>query len=430
MLLPDEFIRHTAPLFGTVLWKAFVRAMDEEPPVSIRLNPRKPKSDELRAKVGQQGERVPWCADGYYLHSRPVFTADPLLHAGAYYVQEASSMFLDTVLRQVLPLSGKEQPQVLDLCAAPGGKSTLAVSALPAGSVLTCNEPVRKRASVLVENIAKWGYPNVEVTNSYAADFATERRMFNIIIADVPCSGEGMFRKDEDAARLWSTRNVERCARLQRQIVSDIWPCLEPGGIMIYSTCTLNTRENEENVRYIAAELGADIVPVTTQQQWGITGSLLKGFDAPVYRFIPGLTRGEGLFMAVLRKTGSGRARLESAPTRTRQESAPTAWRRALHVIYDSREAKKPPSPSLALSTDFDRAKYPTIDLGRDEALSYLRHEALHLPEGTPLGYVAVSYDGRPLGFVKNIGSRANNLYPAQWRIRSTHIHDTHEAIS
>lgn len=409
MPLPEDFARQTATLLGAERWEVFTRAMSAEPPVSIRLNPRKPKSAELRAEVAGRGEPVAWCRDAYYLSERPAFTADPLFHAGAYYVQEASSMFLDTVLCETLPSLDTDRPRVLDLCAAPGGKSTLALSALPAGSTMTCNEPVRKRASILTENIVKWGYPSVEVTSNYAADFAAAGRRYDIIIADVPCSGEGMFRKDERAVSEWSQHNVERCSRLQRQIVSDIWPCLVPGGIMIYSTCTFNTREDEENVRFIADKLSADIVPVTTQQQWGITGSLLPGFDAPVYRFIPGLTRGEGLFMAVLRKRDN-----DSRPLPHRQQ--------ALHVIYDSREAKEPPSPSLALSTDFDRTKHPTIDLSRDEALAYLRREALHLPDDTPLGYVAVSYDGRPLGFVKNIGRRANNLYPAEWRIRTTYI--------
>lgn len=407
MVLPEEFTRQTRRLFGQERWTAFLSAMDSAPPVSIRLNPGKPRYAELCVEVAGTGRRVPWCSDGYYLSQRPAFTADPLLHAGAYYVQEASSMFLDTVLRCVVTPSGARPPSVLDLCAAPGGKSTLALAALP-GAAVTCNEPVRKRASVLAENIAKWGRPGVVVTCNHAADFAAARRVYDIIIADVPCSGEGMFRKDDRAVSLWSTQNVERCARQQRQIVCDIWPCLAPGGIMVYSTCTFNTQENEENVRHIATELGADILSVPTERQWGITGSLLAALDAPVYRFVPGQTCGEGLFMAVMRKTGGDERR--------QQRGEP------LHVVYDSGEAMEPPAAALALSVDFDRTKHATVELSRDEALAYLRREVLHLPADTPRGYVAVSYDGRPLGFVKNIGTRANNLYPAEWRIRSTYI--------
>ena len=194
---------------------------------------------------------------------------------------------------------------VLDLCAAPGGKSTAAISVLPEGSTLISNEPIPTRAQILLENITKWGRPNCIVTNNYPRDFRRAKAKFDIIICDVPCSGEGMFRKDPNAISEWSLQNVEKCWRLQREIVADAWECLNPGGILIYSTCTFNIKENEENVRWIMETYDAEVLEIPTEPSWNITGSLLEGFDAPVYRFIPGITRGEGLFMAVLQHKGT-----------------------------------------------------------------------------------------------------------------------------
>ena len=297
MQLPAEFINRTRQLLGSERFERYLQAFEEEVPVSIRLNPAK------TAGLGvADGERVPWCCDGYYLTSRPNFTFDPLLHAGCYYVQEASSMFLDEVLRQWLPKDAASPLLALDLCAAPGGKSTLLRSALPEGSTLFSNEPNPKRASILAENIAKWGWPNCFVTNNYPREYRKSKLLFDVILCDVPCSGEGMFRKDEATIGEWSPENVEKCWQLQRDIVSDAWECLREGGLMIYSTCTLNTQENEENILWMQQELGAEVLPVETQVDWHITGSLLPGFSSPVYRFIPGLTRGEGLFMAVVKR--------------------------------------------------------------------------------------------------------------------------------
>ncbi|MBQ9668680.1 MAG: RsmB/NOP family class I SAM-dependent RNA methyltransferase, partial [Prevotella sp.] len=278
---------------GDERFARFRDALDEEPPVSIRLNPLKTKS--MRPV---DGAVVPWCNEAFYLPSRPNFTFDPLLHAGCYYVQEAASMFIDLIVRQHIP----HPVTMLDLCAAPGGKSTALLAALPEGSRLVSNEPVRQRFQVLSENLAKWGHEGSIAVNRYPADFRRDGFLFDAILCDVPCSGEGMFRKDPNAIGEWSLENVERCWRLQREIVGDAWQCLVPGGLLIYSTCTFNTLENEENIRWMQRELGAEVLPVETKEEWGITGSLLPGFTAPVYRFIPGLTRSEGLFMCVMRK--------------------------------------------------------------------------------------------------------------------------------
>lgn len=246
MDLSKDFTDYTSQLFGEERWQRFFDSFGQEVPASVRYNPFKPVSDV------PEGEPVPWCKDAYWLKERPKFTLDPLLHAGVYYVQEAGSMFLDNVLRQYV----QEPVCMLDLCAAPGGKSTLARAALPEGSLLVSNEPDHHRANILMENMQKQGHKDVYVTNNYAKDFKSAKMQFDVILADVPCSGEGMFRRDEGAIKEWSLQNVRKCAELQRSIVSDIWDCLRPGGLFIYSTCTFNLQEDEENVRWIAEELG------------------------------------------------------------------------------------------------------------------------------------------------------------------------------
>lgn len=454
MILPESFTSYTERMMGSGLFSRFVSALSEEPPVSIRVNRRKWSGEP----VG--GERVPWCGTGYYLSSRPRFTFDPLLHAGCYYVQEASSMFLCRVMEQYVagPVA------VLDMCAAPGGKSTAVLASVPEGSVLVCNEPVRPRASVLAENIAKWGHPGVIVTNNYPADYSASGLRFDVVLCDVPCSGEGMFRKDEGAVGEWSPAEVESCRRLQREIVAEAWACLKPGGLFVYSTCTFNTGENEENVGWICGEYDAAVLSVDIGGEWGITGSLLDGFREPVYRFIPGKTRGEGLFMAVLRKPCGDRP--EQAPRQRRNGSAaslqrvnaPSYWLAdggagfafrlrgdiieavptALSDIYNTaadrlrvlsagvavgrvRGRDIIPEAALALSTALNRGAFPEAELSYCDATAYLRRDAVTLPPDVPRGHVLVTYRGVPLGFVKNIGNRANNLYPQEWRIKSSH---------
>ena len=417
MLLPEEFVQYTRELMGDERFDRYLESFSEEPPVSIRLNPLKTKDGRWRVTGG---ESVPWCRDGYYLRRRPNFTFDPLLHAGCYYVQEAASMFLDTVLRQLLPTVNRKSPngRCLDLCAAPGGKSTLMRTLLPEGSVLYSNEPVRQRASILLENITKWGWPDCIVTNSYPRDYRRAKLLFDVILCDVPCSGEGMFRKDAATIGEWSPQNVEKCWRLQREIVSDAWPCLCDGGLFIYSTCTFNTKENEENIRWICDEFDAEVLPVETRLEWNITGSLLSGFAAPVYRFIPGISRGEGLFMAVLRKKEKGGAGSER-PDYTGGRKKANRGTDMLNVLGNQ------PSHLPPLNAHPPHR----VELSYQQAMAFLRREALTLPEDTPLGIVEVCFLGQSLGTVKNIGTRANNLYPKEWKIKTTHIPNSYEAI-
>ncbi len=412
MHLPQDFISYTSDLFGPQRWQRFLQALQEPAPVSVRLNLWK----YFGEPICEHQTPVPWCKDGYWLDERPNFTLDPLFHAGAYYVQETGSMFLDHVLREHLsaPVSA------LDLCAAPGGKSTLMRAALPQGSMLVSNEPDRRRANILLENMLKQGHPDVLVTHNYAHEFATTNLAFDVILTDVPCSGEGLFRRDESAVNEWSLQNVRMCRERQRKILQDIWPCLRTGGLLIYSTCTFNTHENEENVRWIIEELGAEILPVSTKTEWQITGSLLNDFEAPVYRFIPGVTKSEGLFMAILRKTSDGpqRATLSSSLREQIKKF------RQIHLLSDgipTEEVKgkeKIPSIAQALSITTPTGKYPHVELSLEQALRYLHRESFTLPPDTPRGFVLVTYQERPLGFMKNLGERANNLYPKNWAIK------------
>ena len=401
--LPAEFTEYTRQLMGKERFERYLQSFEEPAPVSIRLNPKKMADSGW---MMDDVEQVPWCRNGFYLKQRPNFTFDPLFHAGCYYVQEASSMFLDEVLRQMHNAYVNYQPSAirpltaLDLCAAPGGKSTLLRSALPADCVLYSNEPIRTRASILLENVTKWGYENHIVTNCYPRDYRQAKMKFDLILCDVPCSGEGMFRKDEATIREWSPQQVEKCWQLQREIISDAWACLNDGGFLIYSTCTFNTKENEENIRWMLQEFDCEVVPIETKPEWNITGSLLEGFQEPVYRFIPGISRGEGLFMCALRKGGK------------------------------KEEGRGKTSDIRLLTSDFRlQTSDIKIELTYAQAMAYLRHEALILPEDTPRGIVTVCFEGHPLGPAKNIGSRANNLYPKEWKIKTTHIPTEYEPI-
>ena len=426
MFLPADFEKNMRQLLGDDGFEAFSNALADEPPVSIRLNPLKTPladADNDRQLRRQLGQPVPWCEGGFYLPQRPQFTFDPLLHAGVYYVQEASSMFLDRVLRQYQPA---DSVAMLDLCAAPGGKSTVARAALPEGSLLVSNEPMRTRAQILSENMLKWGHPDTIVTNNYPRDFVCAGMTFDIVLCDVPCSGEGMFRKDPAAISDWSMQKVEQCWQLQRQIVADAWACLADGGLLIYSTCTFNTLENEQNIEWCQRELGAQVVGVDIYKDWGITHSLLPHFSAPVYRFIPGRTRGEGLFMAAMRKPeGSHRA--------DNTDSLRRKAHKRLRIVNDGprpplqKGKDQLPDASEALSATFPTDVFPHCELSWQQAVAYLRKEMLVLPPEVPRGLVAVAFQGAPLGFVKNLGNRANNLYPQEWKIKSTHIPASYE---
>lgn len=396
--LPTDFTEQTRLLMGQERFERYLKSFEEEPPVSIRLNPKKSCGLEVAC-----GELVPWCRNGYYLGQRPVFTFDPLFHAGSYYVQEAASMFLDEVLRQLLP-SASSLHAALDLCAAPGGKSTLLRSALPADCMLYSNEPVRQRASILLENVTKWGYANHVVTNCYPRDYRKSKMMFDLILCDVPCSGEGMFRKDPRAVAEWSEDTVRLCASRQRRILADMWPSLRSGGLLIYSTCTFAQAENDDNVSWVAETLGGEVIRPACDDE-GVLGT------ACGYLLVPGLVPGEGQYAAAVRK-GEG-----PAPSR-----APAASLEKLHPLRQGvrkgtwKGKDFVPDPDWALSLSYERGSFPEWELDRQTALHFLHRDVLVLPDA-PRGFVLMTFHGLPLGFVKNVGSRCNNLHPQGRRI-------------
>lgn len=391
--LPKDFTKLMAEHYGREKAERLCTALVEtEPEVSVRLNRPKLERVGLIAAIPlglPSGiEPVEWCPDAWYLAERPPFTFDPLLHAGAYYVQEASSMYVARLLDKY----GWKQPCVaLDLCAAPGGKSTLLAGLLPEGSLLVSNEPMTKRAQVLAENMQKWtrmpdgqDYPvRSVVTNNYPADFRAFGGSFDLIVADVPCSGEGMFRKDEQAVAEWSLDNVARCVERQQGIIGDIWHALKPGGLLVYSTCTFNRHEDEDNVRWICSEHGAELLEER--------------------HFLPGRDRGEGFYCAALRKTSSS----PDAEVRTCAASPAAAdiLRRAEHTL-------RVIPPAFV-------CEGPAVELSYDDALRYLRREAVRID--APRGPVTLTYCGMPLGPGKAVPGRINNQYPDAWRIRSTY---------
>lgn len=460
MNLPADFISSIRPLLGNET-ESFLSALSGDASVSFRLNPAKAVRNHMEPVIPLN--RVPWSQWGFYPEERPAFTFDPLFHAGCYYVQEASSMFVEHVVKECVT----EPAVCLDLCAAPGGKSISLLSALPEESLLVSNELIRQRARVLSETISKFGHPNVVVTNNKTKDFSAFPHLFDLVLVDAPCSGEGMFRKDETAVEEWSTQNVEMCAVRQRDILNDVWPALKPGGLLIYSTCTYNTSENEENAIWIARELGAEFVKVEIDSSWGISSSFDNRLTG--YRFFPHKSRGEGLFITVLRKAEAGVGETTAGEKRARNKNKknPLSFMKDraayIHLLRhpdffsfmeeDNHIAALPvgyaevitmlgrhlkivskgielgerkgsnfiPSHSLAMSRELHFDAFPLFEISYEKAISYLRREAIILTDA-PKGYLILTYKGEPLGFVKNIGNRANNLYPHEWRIRSGYL--------
>ena len=423
MNLPQSFVERTRQLLGDEQYPLFEQALGTEVPVSIRPN-------RMKCNLPVAGEPVPWAPSGVYLEKRPTFTFDPLFHAGCYYVQEASSMFVERVLREYV----QEPVVMLDLCAAPGGKSTLCRSALPEGSLLVANEVMRNRSQILAENLMKWGHPEVVVTNNDPADFTDLTHLFDVILTDVPCSGEGMFRKDQVAVDEWSLENVDICWQRQRRILSDIWPALKPGGLLIYSTCTFNREEDEDNVAWIARELGADMLEVPVEEAWGITGNLI-GDSFPVYRFLPHKVKGEGFFLAVLRKHAGevetvepraekkkkggkdvkGKAPQLSVPKEAKDwlqipgdyqltingtnvqafpklhETVYTLLQQYVKVIHagitlgEMKGKDLIPHHSLAMSTALADGAFPKAEVTYEQAIAYLRKESLGSTAAAPI---------------------------------------------
>lgn len=465
MELPRTFVERVLRDLGTTEGEALCRALDGEACVSIRVNPAKAEGlrGEQPARVSEvlpmltAAGRVPWCADGFLLAGRPSFTFDSDFHAGAYYVQEAASQFVGCLLQGV-PTSGA---RILDLCAAPGGKTTLYASLVGRGGLVVANEIDRRRASVLADNVRKWGTGNVVVTTCEPHAVCDCEAWFDVVAVDAPCSGEGMFRKDPAARGEWSENNVRQCAARQDDILREAWRALRPGGTLIYSTCTFNRDEDEGSLERMLAWAGDEVAasePVDVDPAWGIVEGEVGPFRT--FRFFPHRTVGEGFFAAVARKApdAPGRQRLPKgrrsmvAPADRASAGELRRWIRepdrmvfgtvagtgyawygeqaeavktlseALPVICSGValgqlfKGRLKPDPALAFFDGLERGAVPVAGLDDEQALRYLRRQEVAagaLAEGVNL----VTARGRALGFAKRIGARVNNMYPNSLRI-------------
>jgi 16S rRNA C967 or C1407 C5-methylase (RsmB/RsmF family)/NOL1/NOP2/fmu family ribosome biogenesis protein len=449
-IFPKNFL---ASLSGEPGFEAenFINAQKNiEPPTSIRLNPFKKSSLKT-------GEQVPWCPEGYYLDKRPSFTFDPLFHAGCYYVQEASSMFIGHILKQIRQ-NNDEPIKILDLCAAPGGKSTLINSALNSDDLLVSNEIIKTRVPVLCDNLNRWGTANVIVTNNDPRDFSRLTGFFDIILVDAPCSGSGMFRKDPAAMNEWSEANVSLCHQRQERILADIYPALKDGGYLIYSTCSYSHPENEDILDWLCKEFAMESLRIPIHADWGIVETESDQQKAWGYRFYPGKVKGEGLFAACLQKNGETARQLPSFKTKGNQKLAAKEieqvksyitspddfyffkvnddWMAINQQHKDSLDTlqrhlyiKKSgvrigrlmgndlvPDHELALSIYINKDAVLETELNYDQAILYLRRENVEINTANK-GWSLMTFEGHPLGWAKLLPNRVNNYFPKELRI-------------
>lgn len=451
MQLPSAFVSQMQTLIGSD-YSDFEAALRQRAPTSIRAHPTK-------AKQEWSGERVAWHPTAYYLNKRPIFTLDPSFHAGAYYVQEASSMFVGEAMRQLVNLN--ERLKVLDLCAAPGGKSTLLLSMLNEKSFLLSNEVVGSRYAILQENLAKWGRSNVAVSNHDPKDFQVLEGFFDVVLVDAPCSGEGLFRKNPKAIKEWSLEVVAHCAARQKRILAAAQDLVKKGGILIYCTCTYNGKENDENVKWLKENYDLTSLQLEVPAAWKITERQVA--DCYGYQFFPHRTKGEGFFLTCLRKNDAivfktkdkkkekSKNRFEKVPKSTLsgfktfvqisenygflqaqskhiyaipkvlQEDFNTlsqAFRR-IHLgteIGIQKGKSFIPAAPLAMS-DLVHPDLPQLALSKEQALYYLKKLAFEY-ETHEKGWHWMTYEGSGLGWAKILKHRMNNYYPKNWRIR------------
>ena len=426
---------------------------------SVRKNPNKIfNPDTYRDQFSifkSQSEQIPWCPNGFYLSERPSFTLDPLFHAGAYYVQEASSMFLEEALKQTVDLS--KPIKVLDLCAAPGGKSTLIQSLLNDSSLLVSNEVIKTRVNILSENITKWGAANVIVTNNDAKDFERLPNYFDAIVVDAPCSGSGLFRKDREAINEWSLQNVALCSQRQQRILADILPALKEEGILIYSTCSYSEEEDEQIADWLIEGFGVEGVRLKVDEEWGVVETRSEKHKAYGYRFYPDKVKGEGFFIAAFRKKGNDSGGQEGKRKDKREKfsakelealtpflkntdayffikqneeaiAIPKQFEEIFAAIQNTLYIKKAgvrlgsiirdeliPNHELGVSTIINHG-YNGIEVNEAAALQYLRKQDITVDTKLK-GWALVKYQQLGLGWVKLLPGRINNYYPKEWRI-------------
>ncbi|GJM35749.1 MAG: rRNA cytosine-C5-methyltransferase [Saprospiraceae bacterium] len=442
MQLPVAFAQQMRLQLGTD-FDAFVAALLDAPPVSIHYHPQKQKN--RKENIGG----VKWNSDGVYLSERPVFTLDPAFQAGAYYVQEASSMFVKEAFRQSFPEAGTMN--VLDLCAAPGGKSTLLASTIPEGSVLLSNEVIRNRYRTLRYNMVKWGQGNTHLSQHDSREFQDLSGFFDLVLVDAPCSGEGLFRKDPKAQGEWSPEHVQHCSARQRRILSEAVQLVKPGGFLFYCTCTYNDVENQANAQWMEKEFDLTYFPLKHPEEWNLVE---KDRGLQLY---PHRVKGEGFYLVCFRKNGiapklkiPGQPALSPLPRKQKEQLNPwikemdtlefgldkqgniRAWLkeqqsaisqlagtlRRFQAGFEVGTFKGKdfiPAPELALHTSLNKS-IPSVEVDRMTALKFLKKEALELP-GLPKGWTLIKYEGLGLGWVKVLPNRINNYYPKGWRI-------------
>jgi 16S rRNA C967 or C1407 C5-methylase (RsmB/RsmF family)/NOL1/NOP2/fmu family ribosome biogenesis protein len=448
---PENFLSSltNAPGFNA---QNFAMAHQNLPaPTTIRINP-------YKNSTIYKEPQVPWCADGYYLEQRPSFTFDPLFHAGCYYVQEASSMFIAHIMRLIT--TGKDDKlKVLDLCAAPGGKSTLLSSALKPTDLLVANEIIKTRVPVLTDNLTKWGPANIIASNNDPKDFGRLRNFFDVVLVDAPCSGSGMFRKDPDAMNEWSEGNVNLCHQRQERILADVYPAIAADGYLIYSTCSYSVAENEAVLDWLCAEFDMESIRIPINTDWGIVETQSDTHQAFGYRFYPDRVRGEGLFAACLRKTGNNSGGVSNYKAKNMQKPDYKAidmlkpyikdadnyfyfkvaddWlaiernhKDTMGILQQHLYLKKSgvrlgslagkdliPDHELALSLMIDRDQVLNTELTREQAIAYLRRDNIDDLNTTQKGWSLMTFEHHPLGWAKLLPNRINNYYPKEMRI-------------
>lgn len=452
-MLPPDFLKSLASLPGLDL-QAFIGVhQEEQAPTSIRINPL--KTSAINA-LFEGTHAVPWSRLGHYLPDRPAFALDPLWHAGAYYVQEASSMVIEQVWHQWMA-PNNQNLRVLDLCAAPGGKSTHLLSLLGEQDLLVSNEVIGSRANVLLENITKWGYVNSMVTNNDPADFSELEGLFDMIVVDAPCSGSGLFRRDPDAAEEWSLDAVHLCQKRQQRILADVWPALKEEGILIYTTCSYSEAEDETVLDWLLEHFGATSLPVEMNPAWKVVPTLSPKQGAHGYRFYQHLLEGEGFFLSVVRKTDAAGVFHSKGRQNRRQEipghhelgdwitdpqqylfhrhedtlyAMPAQVHELFHQVNDQLRIRKAgvclgewqrnglqPDHALAMSALVNEGITQQA-LSLEQAQQYLRKATFEWP-GHEKGWQLAAYKGVALGWVKHLGNRFNNYFPSAWRLRS-----------
>ena len=426
---------------------SFQKAHEEPVTTSVRLHPLKKSGADIA------GGQIPWNSNGLYLAERPVFTLDPAFHGGAYYVQEASSMFLEHVWKSAVP--DTEGLRVLDLCAAPGGKSTLIASLLTPNSLLISNEVIRSRATILEENIVRWGYTNNWVTCNDPRDFTKLGGYFDVIVIDAPCSGSGLFRKDQNALRDWTQANVELCSARQQRILADVWPSLKENGLIIYATCSFSPQEDEAILDWLAGTYSTESVQIDIKDDWGIVATQSSEHKMHGYRFFPGKAKGEGFFISAIRKKEIPstlflhRFKPQNMSKIQQQAGHLLAIDNVQYIQHDKesynaiaaahegdwlllqklfyfRRVGLPlgapsakdwiPAHDVALSTDAS-TDLPSIDVTREQALKFLKREDMNL-ESDSRGWQIIKFNNLGLGWIKSLQNRANNHLPKNWRIR------------